>query len=141
MVDVPMIGVSCWCGLPFSMPKSLNAECLRNGTNFHCPLGHSITYADTETDKLRRERDRLKQKIAQRDDEIKNWADMATAEKRRASALKGQLTKTRKRVQAGVCPCCNRTFQNLARHMNSKHPDFEPSVDDIVVPLKKKEAG
>jgi hypothetical protein len=23
-----------------------------------------------------------------------------------------------------VCPCCNRTFQALARHMNSKHPTY-----------------
>lgn len=22
------------------------------------------------------------------------------------------------------CPCCNRTFQNLQRHMTSKHPDY-----------------
>jgi hypothetical protein len=28
------------------------------------------------------------------------------------------------RVSAGVCPCCNRTFQNVARHMKTKHPDI-----------------
>jgi hypothetical protein len=28
-------------------------------------------------------------------------------------------------VANGVCPCCNRTFQNLARHMAGKHPDYE----------------
>jgi hypothetical protein len=34
----------------------------------------------------------------------------------------------RKRIQSGVCPCCNRTFENLGRHMKSKHPafDYEP---------------
>jgi hypothetical protein len=23
-----------------------------------------------------------------------------------------------------VCPCCNRTFSNLQRHMAHKHPQF-----------------
>lgn len=27
------------------------------------------------------------------------------------------------RIGAGICPCCNRTFSQLARHMQSKHPD------------------
>lgn len=27
-------------------------------------------------------------------------------------------------VGAGVCPCCNRTFKNLARHMAGQHPGF-----------------
>ena len=26
-------------------------------------------------------------------------------------------------AKAGTCPCCNRTFTNLARHMASKHKD------------------
>lgn len=31
---------------------------------------------------------------------------------------------------AGVCPCCNRTFSQLSRHMQSKHPDvpFVPAA-------------
>ncbi|WP_165394478.1 helix-turn-helix domain-containing protein [Pseudoxanthomonas winnipegensis] len=30
----------------------------------------------------------------------------------------------RQRVMNGVCPCCNRTFENLRRHMHDKHPEF-----------------
>ncbi len=32
--------------------------------------------------------------------------------------------RTRKRVGSGVCPCCSRTFQQLARHMKAKHPAY-----------------
>lgn len=32
--------------------------------------------------------------------------------------------RLRKRASAGVCPCCNRTFSQLARHMQTKHPTF-----------------
>jgi hypothetical protein len=37
-----------------------------------------------------------------------------------------------KRVNAGICPCCNRHFTDLERHMKSKH------VEDNVVPMKAK---
>lgn len=36
--------------------------------------------------------------------------------------IKGALAKERKRVGNGVCPCCNRSFSNLQRHMKTKHP-------------------
>ena len=29
--------------------------------------------------------------------------------------------RMRTRVMNGVCPCCNRTFQNLLRHMQTEH--------------------
>lgn len=46
---------------------------------------------------------------------------------RAAAADWAQLTKTRKRIANGVCPCCHRTFQNLARHMAGQHPAYEES--------------
>jgi hypothetical protein len=27
-------------------------------------------------------------------------------------------------VANGVCVCCNRSFKNLAAHMQTKHPEF-----------------
>jgi hypothetical protein len=37
-----------------------------------------------------------------------------------------QATKRLKqRVAAGVCPCCNRTFTNLAEHMAGQHAEFQ----------------
>ena len=32
--------------------------------------------------------------------------------------------KQLKRVHNGVCPCCNRSFQNLQKHMKTKHPEI-----------------
>lgn len=37
---------------------------------------------------------------------------------------KGVVTRTRNRIANGVCPCCDRSFTNLQRHMASKHPDY-----------------
>lgn len=126
MAEVDLITTDCWCGLPFSMPERLYQACKRNGTTFYCPLGHSIVFRETDTDKMRRERDRLAQQIAQKDDAIKTLEN-------RTAAYKGQITKLKTRVKGGVCPCCNRTFQHLRRHMQNKHPDFDPAGELKIV--------
>ena len=36
---------------------------------------------------------------------------------------KEKLERKLKRVDKGVCPHCNRTFRNLARHMDCKHKE------------------
>lgn len=43
--------------------------------------------------------------------------------------VKGVLKKFKNRVHHGVCPCCQRSFENLRRHMASKHPEFNPSPE------------
>ncbi len=39
-------------------------------------------------------------------------------------AYRGVITKTKRRIAHGVCPCCQRTFQDLARHMKGQHPGY-----------------
>lgn len=119
----------CNCGVAFAMTKAFKAECLKNrgpnGKRFYCPNGHVQWYVgETEADKLRRERDRLAQRIAQRDDEIERQRQLRADAERSASAFKGQVTKLKNRAAAGVCPCCTRSFTNLRRHMATKHPTF-----------------
>ena len=48
----------------------------------------------------------------------------ARAAERSNRALRGHLTRQRKRAAAGMCPCCRRTFENVARHMESQHPGY-----------------
>jgi cell division septum initiation protein DivIVA len=95
-----------------------------DGRNFFCPNGHSLSFGETENDRLRRERDRLKQQLAEKDDAILRVRDRADAAERSASARKGVITRLKNRAAAGVCPCCNRSFENLRRHMSNQHPTF-----------------
>lgn len=44
--------------------------------------------------------------------------------KRQLSAQKAAATRLKNRVGRGVCPCCNRTFRHLQKHMRTKHPEF-----------------
>lgn len=116
------------CDVEFVLYTRYEQRRRRDGHSFYCPNGHSMSFGDTEADKLRRERNLLKQQMAQKDDEI-------AAERRRAVAAKGELTKLKKRtIVNGVCPCCTRSFLNLKNHMKTQHPDYN------VVPMKEKTA-
>lgn len=110
------------CGIEFGVPAHFYNERRNNGGGWYCPNGHRRAFKEPVVDQLRRQRDRLKQAIAEKEDAL----DSAY---RQVSAARGQITKLKKRASAGVCPCCNRTFQNLQRHMASKHPDFAKTED------------
>jgi len=107
-----------FCFITFGVPKRLLSAKQQNGTDFWCPNGHSLSYTDNENDRLKRERDRLVQRLAQRDDEIRTQTELITN-------LKTQRIAVAKRSAAGVCQCCHRTFSQLARHMAAKHPEFK----------------
>jgi hypothetical protein len=88
------------------------------GQGFHCPNGHGLAYKKTEVDKL-------KEQLAAKEDELA-FERMRVEQRDRANAaLRGQITRVKNCVQHGVCPCCKRTFQQLARHMAAKHPDWK----------------
>lgn len=112
----------CSCGVRFAIPEGLNKRALQErgstGTVFFCPLGHRQWYIG-ETDAEKEKRRRL-------DAEARATAirDQLEAEKRSHAATKGAHTKTKRRVARGVCPCCNRTFANVHRHMESQHPEY-----------------
>ena len=108
------------CHMLFAMPSYLRRQCLDEKRTFYCPNGHDQVFCTSETERLRRE---LKQE--------RNWSRSLQSdveyERRRLSATKGHMTRLKKRVAAGVCPCCNRTFQNLGRHMKGQHPEWRDS--------------
>lgn len=122
------------CKVRFGMLAETMTSLRQSQRNFHCPWGHSMFYPQgpAEVDQLRLERDRLKQEAARLEDEKRiawltanDQRERAAAAERRASAARGQVTKLRNRAAAGVCPCCNRTFVQLQRHMAAKHPTFK----------------
>lgn len=123
----------CRCHEPFGMSEETYDVLQRNEKNFHCPWGHPQHFnaGPTEVDRLRLERDRLRQSLAEKDDQIalqRKWrveeSERRAAAERRASAARGQVTRLKNRAAAGVCPCCNRSFGNLRRHMEAKHKGF-----------------
>lgn len=122
----------CRCGIRFGMTAQTHAELKKSSHTFSCPYGHQQHFplGPTKEDQLRQERDLLQQRLAQKDDEIAWQRRHRESAARSASAYKGQATKLRRRAKAGVCPCCNRHFEQLERHMSVKHPDFQPEAEE-----------
>lgn len=116
------------CKEQFGLLDEVEAQLRRSGAAFHCPWGHSqvFTLGESEEDKLRRERNRLKQQLAYKDDCLREARKAADHERHRANGYKGHATRITKRAKAGLCPCCNRSFENLRRHMATQHPTFTP---------------
>jgi len=112
------------CGVVFAITDAMDNELRRNGRNFYCPNGHTMHYGDSVEARLKKERESHARTIARLD---QARADRDAIERSRR-ATKGQLTRVKKRVAHGVCPCCNRTFPNLAAHMQEKHPGYAPEA-------------
>jgi hypothetical protein len=122
--------ISCYkCGVVWGMGRELNNERHRDKGTFYCPNGHAQHYTKSTEETLRAEIERQKkfkeyawaaQKAAQ---------EQAEHERRSKNAYKGHLTKIKKRIANGVCPCCNRHFENVMRHMKGQHPDYVKQHD------------
>lgn len=112
------------CGIEFAMPQHFVTKRRESGKEFFCPNGHSLSFSKSEVQRLREQLERKEQQLAQertaRDEAERRLVGQRAATTRAQNAKK----RMAERVAAGVCPCCNRTFQNLARHMAGQHPDF-----------------
>lgn len=63
-ITVELEQITCWCGTPFMLPRRLLDSARNNVDTIYCPHGHTNVWKETEADRLRRERDRLKQQAA-----------------------------------------------------------------------------
>jgi len=117
------------CGVPILAASGSRDRLTKDKSTFYCLNGHSqgfygLTATERENAELKR-----KLEIEQRQRE---WAqqratradERADSAQRSANSYKGKLRSVKERVKNGVCPCCQRSFVQLARHMASKHPGF-----------------
>lgn len=110
------------CGIWFAVPDWHEAEAKRNGPRggWHCPNGHlrSYTHGQQERDELVR----LREQVRTEKDNASFWRSEEQKAQRQVSAHKAAKTRLRKRIEHGVCPHCKRHFENVERHVKSKHP-------------------
>jgi len=109
---------SCFsCGCQFGMTVDFKDNRMRLKDTFYCPAGHAQHYTGKSDKELRREAEA-------RERAALDQLQAAEAENRRIKReAKAEATRLAQRARGGVCPCCNRSFVQLARHMASKHPD------------------
>lgn len=120
------------CGITFAVPKEFDEEKQKEGSSgkgWYCPNGHARIYCETKESILKRELAREKQRTDQLAAEAKDLRKRKAAVERSLTATRGVVTRIKNRVKNGVCPCCNRYFANLHRHMTTQHPGFVPDKD------------
>lgn len=109
------------CGVLFGVTQSYQKERREDHKGFHCPNGHSQHYPGlTPAEKLAKQLDAEKARV-------QFWQQEAD---RKATALKEAQAEAKRvaaRAKNGVCPCCNRSFVQLQRHMTTKHPEYAKS--------------
>ena len=119
------------CSIRFAVDAAFLQKRRADGSSFFCPVGHSLVFTKTDADRLkeklkaaeareRRERDD-KEYFAGRLDETQ--AELKNTS-RNLKTVKTKMRKQTERIAAGVCPCCNRSFENVGRHMKTKHPHY-----------------
>lgn len=122
--------INCKCGGTYAINERYREEKARTGGYWHCPYCEcSWGYGEGENARLKKEVEAAKKREQMANQRADDWRVRADHEGRRAAAARGQVTKLKNRVGKGVCPCCNRTFANLQRHMQGQHPDWAPDVD------------
>lgn len=113
------------CGILFAMPEKFEESRRNDHATFYCPSGHSRYFpGKSEEEKLKRQLQQERARADRAEEDAEHQRKYGNVAMRRLRAQKGVTTKLKKRVANGVCPCCNRTFVNLGRHMSSKHPSY-----------------
>lgn len=111
------------CGIMYAAPQAL-IEWSRQKPHraFYCPRGDELHFpGKTEAQKLQEKLDRERA----RSGNLASRLEQTEASRR---AQKAATTRLKRRVANGVCPCCQRTFKDLAAHIETKHPDFKATA-------------
>lgn len=124
-----LVVTTCWCGIQFAMPSDLMRWHRQSeGNSTYCPLGHAGVVRETTASKL-----------AAAEARERHLEDQLQAAEMEAEAVRVKLIRDRQRFANGVCPCCNRSFQNVRQHMATQHPEYDPT--DLSAPRYKCSCG
>lgn len=113
------------CGIAFAAPESFLDTLRANHKTFYCPNGHGQCFSGkSDAEKAQAEAEKYKRLYQQEQRYAADVLSERNAAQKQLSTTKGQMTKLKKRVAHGVCPCCNRSFVQLEKHMATKHPEY-----------------
>ena len=120
------------CGFQFALPETFVDRRRKDGRNAYCPACRgAMCWGESEADKLRTYLENANRRTEMVEAQLTHERDQREAAERSARAQRAANTRLRKRVSNGVCPCCRRTFADLARHMEGQHPDFATAGDAL----------
>lgn len=117
------------CGGIYAIGETYRDKCHDDGTSWNCPYCR-VGWGYAGNSRV----EQLTRKLAFQERELAHetarhkWtkSNLKDTEHRRRGE-KAAKTRLKNRAAAGVCPCCNRTFKQLAAHMKTKHPTWNKS--------------
>lgn len=115
------------CGMVFGITAEFEQRRRDDHETFYCPNDHPMSYGhDNEAEKLRKEKAVLARRLANAETREQRERESRKAAERTAIALRGHLTRWKRRVSNGVCPVagCKRHFSNVQRHVADEHADW-----------------
>jgi hypothetical protein len=120
----------CWCGIHLAIPSNLYRNAHETSQEVYCPVGHKFHWSESESDRLRKKLEQVEARASRAEQRRQAERDLREHTERQLRAQKGATTRAKRRHAAALCPCCNRSFVQLRRHLETKHPDYKPDAAD-----------
>ncbi len=124
------------CGGTYALSSHFLDNRRKDGESWTCPYCRQwMAYCENENDRLKKDLERQKRSTAYQMREKENYLQQRNTLERSRNGMKGVLVREQKklaRVRRGVCPCCNRHFRNVQRHMDSQHPNYKACIETEV---------
>lgn len=110
------------CRMTFAVPTDVDNGYRKTRETFYCPRGHSQGYlGESEVERLKREVAQKQQHIDCIETDLRRAREQRDKAEHSTAIVKGQSKALKTRIKNGVCIHCNRSFENLRRHMVTKH--------------------
>lgn len=134
-VTITLVRMTCGeCGIEFAAPETFHQKRLEDHRTWYCPNGHGRAYMG------KTEAERLRDQLAAKEREVLAAKSRAETERQRRldaekekgavvrslRATRAVVTRTKKKIVAGRCPCCSHQFKDLKSHMTTRHPNYDP---------------
>lgn len=133
-VAVNLEQVTCpGCGGVYAISAEWKAEARRLGSFkqcWTCPYCKTERgYGENVAARQQNEIERLKADATRQADELRRVREERDHHWIERKKTLTRLVNLKARVSNGVCPCCRRSFENLQRHMATKHPAYAAPVE------------
>lgn len=109
------------CGITHAVPADWINNRRANKGDIYCPNGCCRTWKKSDADRLREQLEIKERELRMAKCEALNKQVLIDSERQAREKAERKL----KRVKNGVCPCCQRSFENLKRHMATQHPEVK----------------
>jgi len=118
------------CGVIFAVLDDYDGRRRADTRGFYCPNGHVMSYRKSEADRLREQLASMERRLGWAQETANDNGARALLNARQAAAYKGHLTRIRRAIASGLCPCCRRHFDNVERHIKGQHPEFVAKANE-----------